>query len=38
MIDEKSEDIDTATNAINDGKHGIVHPQILPPAILRATI
>ena len=38
MIDETSEDINTAINAINDGKHGIVHPQILTPAILRATI
>ena len=38
MIDETSEDIDTATNAINDGKHGIVHPQILTPTILKNTI
>ena len=37
MIDDTSEDIDIAINAINDGKHGIVHPQILTPAILRAT-
>ena len=26
MIDETSEDIDMAINAINDGKHGIIHP------------
>ena len=38
MIDETSEDADTAINAINDGKHGIVHPQILTPTILKNTI
>ena len=26
MIDETSEDIEMAINAINDGKHGIIHP------------
>ena len=26
------------TNAINDGKHGIIHPQILTPAMLKETI
>ena len=26
LIDETSEDIETAINAINDGKHGIIHP------------
>ena len=38
MIDETSEDTDTAINAINDGKYDIVYPQILTSAILRATI
>ena len=38
MIDELNEDLDTAINAINDGKHGIVHPQILTPEILKETI
>jgi hypothetical protein len=38
MIDELSEDIDTAINAINNGRHGIVHPQILTPNILKETI
>ena len=38
MIDERNEDTDTAINTINDGKHGIVHPQILTPATLKATI
>ena len=32
------EDIDMAINAINDGKHGIIHPQILTPAMLKTTI
>ena len=27
-----------AINAINDGKHGIIHPQILTPAMLKETI
>ena len=38
MIDETSEDINTAINAINDGKQGIVHQQILTPIILKNTI
>lgn len=38
LIDELSEDIDTAINAINDGKHGIVHPQVLTPKTLKDTI
>lgn len=38
LIDELNEDIDTAINAINDGKHGIIHPQLLTPRILRETI
>ena len=38
MIDETSEDKDMAINAINDGKHGIIHPQILTPAMLKTTI
>ena len=38
MIDETNEDIDMAITAINDGKHGIVHPQILTPKILKDTI
>ena len=27
-----------AINAINGGKHGIIHPQILTPAMLKETI
>ena len=27
-----------AINAINDGKRGIIHPQILTPAMLKETI
>ena len=27
MIDETNEDIDTAIDSINDGKHGVVHSQ-----------
>ena len=38
LIDETNEDIDTAINSINDGKHGIIHPQILTPAMLKETI
>ena len=38
MIDETSEDVDTAINAISDGKHGFVDPQILSPTILKNTI
>lgn len=38
MIDETTEDINTAIDAIADGKHGIPHPQILTPAILKQTI
>ena len=38
MMDETSEDIDMAINAINDGKHGIIHPQILTPTMLKTTI
>ena len=38
MIDETNEDIDVALNSINDGKHGIVHPQILTPAILKEAL
>ena len=38
MIDETSEDIDMAINAINDGKNGIIHPHILTPAMLKTTI
>ena len=38
MIDETNEDIDTAINSINDGKHGVVRPQSLTPKILKATI
>ncbi|XP_051167384.1 uncharacterized protein LOC127285425 [Leptopilina boulardi] len=33
-IAEYSEDLNLMIDAINDGKHGIVHPQILTPAIL----
>ena len=38
LIDKINEDIDMAINAINDGKHGIIHPQILTPAMLKETI
>ena len=38
LIDKINEDIDLAINAINDGKHGIIHPQILTPAMLKETI
>ena len=38
MIDETNEDIGTAINSINDGKHGVVHPQLLTPKILKETI
>ena len=34
VISELSEDISLLINAINDGKHGIIHPQILPPSKL----
>lgn len=33
-IEEISEDINLIINAVNDGKHGILHPQILTPNIL----
>ncbi|XP_043479473.1 uncharacterized protein LOC122509439 [Leptopilina heterotoma] len=33
-VSEYSEDINLIINAINDGKHGIVHPQILTPNML----
>ena len=36
--DELNEDIDIAINAINDGKQGIIQPQILTPELLRETI
>ena len=38
MIDETNGDIDTAINSINDGKHEVVHTQLLTPKILRETI
>ena len=38
LINEINEDINMAINAINDGKHGIIHPQILTPAMLKETI
>ena len=38
MIDETNEDIDTAIDSINDGKHRVVHPQLLTPKILKGTI
>ena len=34
MIEELQEDINTMIIAINDGKHGIIHPQILTPQML----
>ena len=38
MIDELNEDLYIAIDAINDGKHGIVHSQILTPKIYKETI
>ena len=38
LIDETSEDIETAINDINARKHGIIHPQILTPPILKSTL
>ena len=38
MIEELHDDIETALAAINNGKHGIIHPQILTPKILMDTI
>ena len=34
IVDELSEDINLLINAINNGKNGIVHPQLLTPDIL----
>lgn len=34
IIDELSEDINLLINAINDGKRGIIHPQVLTPQTL----
>ena len=34
VISELSEDISLLKNEIKDGKHGIIHPQILPPSKL----
>lgn len=34
LIDEYSENLNNVLNAVNDGKQGIVHPQILSPADL----
>ena len=31
MVNETNQDIDTAINSINDGKHGVVRPQLLTP-------
>ena len=33
-ITEYSEDLNLIIDAVNDGKHGIIHPQILVPKIL----
>ena len=38
MIDETMEDMDTAINAISDEKHGIPHPHILIPLLMKKTI
>ena len=38
MIDGTNEDIHMVINVINDEKHGIVHPRILTPKILKDTI
>lgn len=34
LWDELSEHINLIIDAINDGKHGIIHPQLLTPRIL----
>lgn len=34
VLTELSEDINTVIDAINDGKHGIIHPQVLTPSTL----
>lgn len=33
-IEELYDDLNLIINAVNDGKHGIIHPQILTPSIL----
>ena len=38
MIEELQEDINILITAINDGKHGIIHPQLLMPQMLIDTI
>ncbi|XP_033229737.1 uncharacterized protein LOC117181286 [Belonocnema kinseyi] len=38
FISEMSEDLSTALNAINIGKHGMMEPTIVTPAILKSTI
>ena len=38
LTDEMDDDVNTAINAINDCKHGVVHPQILIPKILKSAI
>ena len=38
LIDETNENIDTAINSINDGKDGIVYPQLLTPTMLKEII
>ena len=34
ILQELSEDVNLIIDAINDGKHGIIHPQLLTPRIL----
>ena len=34
ILTELSEDINLVIDAINDGKHGIIHPQLITPRIL----
>ena len=38
LIQELHDDIETALGAVNNVKHGIIHPQILTPVILMDTI
>ena len=38
LIDEMDDDVNIAINAINVGKDGVVHPQILKPKILKSAV
>ena len=37
-VAELNEDLNMLINAINNGKHGIIHPQILTPAVLTSEL